>query len=319
MNRHRLIGIALLGAGILLGYSLATSHLPLIAQAHGQPPAKTDPDLEAVKNTAAKYGKAFEANDAAALAALFTEEAEFVDGSDTVVHGRKAIQEAFATLFKDNPKHKVVVDMDVVRRISSTCLVEEGTYTFQSTSDPKASSDRSKYVILHVKQADGWRIASVRTNRDSAVAHHEQLKSLEWLVGSWVDEGADAVIETAWKWSEDGNYLLGEFKVTSKGKPSLKGTQRLGWDPVLKQIRTWVFDSGGGFSEGRCTPSGDNRWTMKSTGVSSDGDATSATTVYEKKHKDRFQINILDRLQDGDPLPDLSITIVRRAPGPKTK
>ena len=189
MNRHRLIGIALLGIGILFGDCLTSIHLPL-SQAHGQPPAKSDPDLEAVKSTAVKYGKAFEANDAASLAALFTEEAEFVDGSDTVVHGRKAIQEAFATLFRDNPKHKVVVDMDVVRRISSTCLVEEGTYTFQSTSDPKASSDRSKYVIFHVKQADGWRIASVRTNRDSAVAHHEQLKSLDWLLGNWVTRRA---------------------------------------------------------------------------------------------------------------------------------
>lgn len=307
MKQRRLMVMTLLGASLLL------------AQAVAQPPAKVDPDLESIKNTAAKYGKAFEANDAAALGALFTEEAEFVDGSDNVIHGKNAIEEAFAQFFKNNPKQKVVVDMDVVRRIGSNCLVEEGSYTFQSVSDPKAASEKSKYVMLHVKQPDGWKIASIRTNRESAVAHHEQLKGLDWLVGTWVDEGADDVIETSWKWSEDGNYLIGDFKITAKGKAVLKGTHRLGWDPLLKQVRSWVFDSHGGFSEGRVTTNGSNRWTIKSTGVSSDGDATSATTVYEKKSKDRFQINMQDRVQDGDPLPDLAITIVRAAPGPKSK
>lgn len=307
MKQQRLVVFTLFGASLLL------------AQVAAQPPAKADPDLEAIKNTAAKYSKAFEANDAAALGALFTDEAEFVDGSDNVVHGRKAIEEAFARLFKNNPKQKLVVDMDVVRRIGSTCLVEEGTYTFHSVADPKTAAERSKYVMLHVKQPDGWKIASIRTNHESAVAHHEQLKSLDWLVGTWVDEGADDVIETAWKWSEDGNYLLGEFKITAKGKAVLKGTHRLGWDPLLKQIRSWVFDTQGGFSEGRLTPSGINRWTIKSTGVSSDGDATSATAIYEKKSKDRFQINMQDRVQDGDALPDLAITNVRAAPGPKSK
>jgi uncharacterized protein (TIGR02246 family) len=307
MKQQRLTLMTLIGASLLL------------AQAAAQPPAKADPDLEAIKNTAAKYGKAFETNDAAALGALFTDEAEFVDGSDNVVHGKKAIEQAFATLFKNNPKQKIVVDMDFVRRLSSSCLVEEGTYTFQSAADPKANAEKSKYVMLHVKQPDGWKIASIRTNRESAVAHHEQLKSLDWLVGTWVDEGVDDVIETSWKWSEDGNYLLGDFKITAKGKAVLKGTHRLGWDPLLKQVRSWVFDNQGGFSEGRVTPSGNNRWTIKSTGVSSDGDATSATAIYEKKSKDRFQINMQDRVQDGDPLPDLAITIVRAAPGPKSK
>ncbi|HQR07706.1 MAG TPA: SgcJ/EcaC family oxidoreductase [Gemmatales bacterium] len=307
MKQQRLIVMALLGSCLLL------------AQTAAQQSVKADSDLEAIKSTATKYGKAFETNDAAALGALFTDEAEFVDGVDNVVHGKKAIEEAFATLFKNNPKQKIVVDMDVVRRLSSTCLVEEGTYTFQSTADPKATAERSKYVMLHVKQPDGWKIASIRTNHELAVAHHEHLKSLDWLVGTWVDEGADDVIETAWKWSEDGNYLLGEFKITAKGKTVLKGTHRLGWDPLLKQIRSWVFDNQGGFSKGRVTSSGNNRWTIKSTGVSSDGDATSATAIYEKKSKDRFQINMQDRVQDGDPLPDLAITIVRAAPGPKPK
>lgn len=307
MKKKRLMVMTLVCASVLL------------AQAVAQPPSKADPDLEAIKSTAAKYGKAFETNDSAALGKLFTDEAEFVDGSDNVVHGKKAIEEAFARLFKNNPKQKLVVDMDIVRRLSSTCLVEEGTYTFQSAADPKANAEKSKYVMLHVKQPDGWKIASIRTNHESAVAHHEQLKSLEWLVGTWVDEGADDVIETTWKWSEDGNYLLGDFKITAKGKAVLKGTHRLGWDPLLKQIRSWVFDTEGGFSEGRVTSTMTNRWTIKSTGVSSVGEATSATAIYEKKSKDSFQINLQDRVQDGDPLPDLAITIVRAAPGPKSK
>ena len=81
MKLHRLSVLALLSLGVVLG--------SLKAQSPSS--AKTDPDLEAVKATAQQYIKAFEERDASALAKLFTEEGEFVDGSDNVVHGRKAI------------------------------------------------------------------------------------------------------------------------------------------------------------------------------------------------------------------------------------
>ena len=34
------------------------------------------------------------------------------------------------------------------------------------------------------------------------------------------------------------------------GMPVLSGTQRIGWDPLNRQFKTWIFDSEGGHAEG---------------------------------------------------------------------
>ena len=47
-------------------------------------------------------------------------------------------------------------------------------------------------------------------------------------------------------------------------------TQRIGWDPLTKQIKSWVFDSEGGYGDGLWTRKG-NQWVIKSTGVLPDG------------------------------------------------
>jgi uncharacterized protein (TIGR02246 family) len=318
--RLRWPAYTLIGVALLLGGAAASSHFAWFAQAQDPPRANgaPDPDLEAIKQIADKYTKAFEAQDAAALAALFTEEAEFVDGAHNVVHGRKAIEEAFAAHFKEHPKNKLVVDMDVVRRLSSTSIVEEGNYRFIDDADPKrAGTDHSKYVMLHIKHNDGWRIASIRCDKDADVSKHDRLKQLEWLIGSWVDEGASEVITSTWKWSEDGNYLLGDFKVESKGQLMMKGTQRLGWDGARNQIRSWAFDSEGGFAEGFWHKVSPDHWLVKSSGTSSDGDSASQTVTYMRKSNESFLLMMRDRVEGDEVLPDITVTIIRTAPGPK--
>ena len=58
----------------------------------------------------------------------------------------------------------------------------------------------------------------------------------------------------------------------------MKGSQRIGWDPSAKRLRSWVFDSEGGFGEGVWSKSG-NQWIAKMTGVTSDGKTASSTNV----------------------------------------
>ena len=54
--------------------------------------------------------------------------------------------------------------------------------------------------------------------------------------------------------------------------------QRIGWDPLTKQIKSWVFDSEGGYGDALWTRKG-NQWVIKSTGVLPDGRTASATHV----------------------------------------
>lgn len=320
MKRGWLPAIVLLSCGIIIGSLWASGGFRANRegpQEGAKTDAQPDPDLIAIKATADKYCEAFNAQNSAGLAQLFTDDAEFVDGNDTVVHGKKAIEEAFAGYFRKTAKGKLVIDMDLVRRLAPTALVEEGTYHFEGAGGQTSAAGNSRYVILHVKLNEGWRIASIRCERDNASSGGEQLKQLDWLVGSWVDEGADEVIRSTWKWSEDGNFLLGDFLVESKGRQLMKGTQRLGWDGSRKQIRSWVFDSEGGFVEGfwRKTPSG--AWLVKGSGVNSEGETTSQTTVYEPRNKDRFQLTMRDRIDGDEVFPDITVTIIRAFPGPK--
>ena len=91
---------------------------------------------------------------------------------------------------------------------------------------------------------------------------HDRLKVLEWMLGDWIDEGADSLVRVHCRWSEDGNFLVRVFKVKHQGKEMMTVTQRIGWDPVADHIRSWEFDSEGGFGEGKWGGDGD-RWVMK--------------------------------------------------------
>ena len=50
----------------------------------------------------------------------------------------------------------------------------------------------------------------------------------------------------------------------------MTGQQRIGWDPLARQFKSWVFDSQGGFGEGEFSHDGD-AWLIKARGVRSDG------------------------------------------------
>ena len=69
------------------------------------------------------------------------------------------------------------------------------------------------------------------------------------------------------------------FKVAPPGAADLEGTQVIGWDPAAGTIRSWMFDSDGGFGEGTWSKKG-NRWLIKFKQVLPDGRKASATNIY---------------------------------------
>ena len=94
----------------------------------------------------------------------------------------------------------------------------------------------------------------------------EHLKQLAWLIGEWIDESPESLVTTSYRWDDNHTFMLSDFEVKVAGRPVMSGTQRIGWDPLAKTIRSWVFDSEGGFAEGVYSHAG-NRWIVKLTGV----------------------------------------------------
>ena len=132
-------------------------------------------------------------------------------------------------------------------------------------------------------------------------------------MGDWVNESQDAVVSTTCKWAKGGNFLDREFTMKTKGQPVLSGTQRIGWDPLKRQFKTWIFDSEGGHGEGYWTRNG-NQWVIKVEGVGQDGLPASATNIITRLGKDRLGWQSVDRTLGGSAIAGIDEFVVVRTP-----
>src|SRR5262249_43443821 len=147
------------------------------------------------------------------------------------------------------------ISVESIRFIGPNLALEVGTT--KETFTPAEPPDYDRYTVLHVKQDGKWLMALARNQEGPAATGHERLQPLAWLVGDWVDDGGSVVVRSSCRWSADGNFLLQDFKLEINGRNAMNVTQRIGWDPLGKRIRSWVFDSEGGFGESLWTRDGD--------------------------------------------------------------
>ena len=174
-----------------------------------------------------------------------------------------------------------------------------------------------RYTAIHIKRDGRWLLASVREIADQEISHYEHLKEIEWLVGDWVEESEEAIVTASVAWTDNNNFLIRSFSIRVKGKPELAGTQRIGWDPLTRQIKSWVFDSRGGYGEGLWTRAGE-QWVIKATGVRPDGRTASATQVLTYVNKDKMRWKSIDRTIGDEIVPEIDeIIMVRKPPQPK--
>jgi uncharacterized protein (TIGR02246 family) len=272
-------------------------------------------DLAAVRAAVDSYVQAYNRGDAKAVANHWSENADWISPSGERFQGREAIEGAMENLFAENKGLKIEVIKPTVRLVTPDAAVEEGTVRVIRPGEP---ADESTYIAVHAKKNGQWKLESVRETSVPEVSAHEQLKQLEWLVGEWVDESSTEVVEHRCRWSEDGHYLVGTFVVQWEGLPAMKGDVRIGWDPLTKQIKSWIFDTEGGRAEGTWSRIGD-RWVVKMIGVRPDGSTASATNTYVPLRRNQYEYSSVDRIVGGEAEPDQIVRIVRKPPPPKNQ
>lgn len=137
-----------------------------------------------------------------------------------------------------------------------------------------------------------------------ATSNYDHVKELNWLVGSWEDTDEDSDISLSFQWGENKNFLVEHFTIKVLNQDEMEGLQIIGWDPSQNTIRSWVFDSDGGFRDGTWSKDGDS-WivTMKST--LSDGRKASSLDIYKKFDENNFTFSMDSREIDADILPDV--------------
>jgi uncharacterized protein (TIGR02246 family) len=270
---------------------------------------------KAIRVIDANFVRDYNNGDSKALANYFTEDAEVQEAEGDRYLGRSAIEQLFAETFEASKGARIVVEIESIRLLSPDVAKEEG----RSVVTPKSGAPvPRRYTVLYVKRDGRWLVSSDREEYDPQVKPHDHLKALEWLVGDWLDEGNDAVVRVNCKWSDDENYLIRTFTVHHQGKPVMTVTQRIGWDPQARQIRSWEFDSEGGFGEGRWAHKGD-RWVIKHSGVRPDGVAASATNILSSDRLDRIRWTSTDRVIANEAEPDdHSFVLIRVPPSLRT-
>ena len=136
--------------------------------------------------------------------------------------------------FEKFPGATSTMTADSVWMVSPGLAIEEGRRVVSTKDDQPSAATR--YTLVMIKQQGEWKIASGReVEDDDSLSPHDRLKPLAWLVGDWVDEGSDAVVQISCRWSDDKNYLLVDFNAKVQGKPALKSSQRIGWDPLTRE------------------------------------------------------------------------------------
>lgn len=263
------------------------------------------PDREADKAAIDKLVKAtiqaFNDRDAAALAANWTEEGEYTRNDGEAVHGRAEIQKGYAEFFKTlKGKTTVEVQTDNLRFTSADTAVSEVTLRLKNEQgEVIASSWRNTLVVREDSQ---WKVALVQEwDRDTAL--DDSLKDLEWLIGTWKMDTKDRDVTTTYEWDENKTFIRGKYSVKQDGKAVESGMQIFGNDKADGGIRSWVFQSDGGFGDGIWTRDGKN-WSVDFGGTTSDGKRLSATVIYSRVDADTFTWQSTQQTVDGQPIPD---------------
>jgi uncharacterized protein (TIGR02246 family) len=272
-------------------------------------------DERAIRQVVDDFVKAYNGHDAAAVAALFTPDGLITSEDGKATSGRKAIEQVFDGVFKEHPKTRIEDTIESIRFVNTTQAIEDGRTTV--IHGDAAPTEKNRYRVVHVKRNGKWLMASAADLPEDTWTGEEEMKRLSGLIGDWVDESPDALVITSYHWTDNRRFILSQFTVQMGGRPAMTGTQRIGWDPLKKTIRSWVFDSEGGFGEGTWTQDG-NQWIIKRTGVTRDGRPASATNTITLVGKDRMTWQSRNRVVGGEKLPDIEeIPIVRQPPQPK--
>jgi uncharacterized protein (TIGR02246 family) len=279
-----------------------------------KPAADRSADEAAIRANVQAFVRAYNAGDAKAVAALFTPDGQAVDKEGNATEGREAIEQKFAGLFAAAPKKRTEVFVDSVRFLGPDLAVEAGST--RETPGPGETPEYDRYTVLHVKRDGKWQMALARDEEGEPPTAHERLRPLAWLVGDWVDDGGSVVVVSSCRWSDDGNYLLQEFDLQVQGRDAMRVSQRIGWDPLARRIRSWVFDSEGGFGESVWARDGDV-WVIKATFIRPDGTTASATNTLVPAGKDAYVWRSADRVVSDEVVAPVEVKVIRKPPQPK--
>lgn len=272
-------------------------------------------DKQAIDKLMKENMQAFNNRDAAAIAASWTAEGEYIRNDGEPIRGRADIQKGYAAFFKTlKGKPTLEVQTDNLRFPSADTAVSEVTLRLKNEQGEVIGS--SWRNTLAVREGGQWKVALVQEwDRDNAL--DDGLKDLEWLIGTWRMDTKDRDVTTTYEWDENKAFIRGKYTVKQGAKVTESGTQMFGKDNADGGIRSWVFQSDGGFGDGLWARDG-KKWTVDFAGVTPEGKRLNATVIYIRVDADTFTWQSVQQTVDGQPIADTQpIKVAKQKPGQK--
>jgi uncharacterized protein (TIGR02246 family) len=289
----------------------------ICAQAADNKQPRDTSAVAAIQAAVQSYVSAYNRGDAKAVAAHWSDSGEWISPLGKRFQGRQAIEKELQLLFTENKGVQIEVVRPSIRLLSPEVAVEEGIVRVVQPGEPPSDST---YLAIHVKENGHWKLNTVReTEVSNTPTEDSPLQDLAWLVGEWKDASAEADGAITIRWTKNKSFLTYSFKVSAPGMDDLEGTQVIGWDPAAGMIRSWMFDSDGGFGQGAWARK-DNTWVVKFSQVMPDGRKALATNTYTVIDANTFTWKSVGRKVGTESLPSVEeVRMVRVAAGDVAK
>jgi uncharacterized protein (TIGR02246 family) len=269
-----------------------------------------------IKNASEEYRAALIGQDSEKLSAMLADDAIYINlTTQETIEGKPAIVQYVTEQFQKAGEPELKFKIDQINFKEPTVAQEKGLVEIVL---PGQQSRQYAFKAEYRKENDGWLINKItEISCQAAPSHYEHLKELGWLVGDWENSFDDTVFTASYRWSKNKNFLIQRFSLKVLDYRELSGMQLIGWDPIKKSIRSWMFDSDGGFGTGQWVQDGDS-WYVNTVFVLADGRKATATYVYTKQDNSSYIFTSQIRDVDGRILPNIGpFKAVRTAGGSK--
>jgi uncharacterized protein (TIGR02246 family) len=232
-------------------------------------PARAATDQDAIAAVGESFVESFNKGDAAALAAAWQPDGAYTDVDGRTYRGRAEIEKAFQQFFATTKGAQLRVDSDSLRLPASGVAIEQGTSSVSAPGGQPPS--RARYTNVFAKTDGKWLLADVQEAPFVAPDRSAELGALTPLLGKWVAQTKSGeTIRASVTPAPGGNFVVIDRVILQKDVPVSGGTEWIAWDPAAKRIRSWSFESDGGFSESAWSQNGD-KWTVAAEATLRDG------------------------------------------------
>jgi uncharacterized protein (TIGR02246 family) len=286
---------------------LSVCALALFAVASRLPAQDNTPDEagKISKSLVEAYVSAFNKGEAKALAALYAEDTQHTSNDGAAMVGRAAVLENMTKYFAKNKGATLTIEVESARFLTPDVLLEKG---FATVND-----ETTRYVCSYVKKDGTWVISELdETTPPPLNAASAALDDLGWLVGLWKDNSTDVKVTSSVDWTNNGHFLRRSYTIAREDGEPTTATEVIGYDPVAGAVRSWMFDSDGGFGEGTWRQEG-NKWINSYAGTSLDGSTTTAQHITTYIDDKKYTWESVNRQRDGEVLPNIDKIEVIRA------